>query len=200
MAKDITTLIIGFLLTTVAGGFIGTYLQQRAWRRQNEARLHEEELRRADSTCQSISGLIDKRRYRMLRLLWALREHGSRDVSVMLEESRKAYDEVLFEYNDRLNVNFSLIGTYFGERARAWLQDEVHATFVRAGDSLVRAGRAVSLGEAAGAEDLAAAEQALEQLNGQIYRLSVFMMALLREGRVGRQVDDALQPGLLEPR
>jgi hypothetical protein len=199
MVKEITTLVIGFLLTTVAGGFLGTYLQQRAWRRQNDARLREEELRRADSTCQTISGLIDKRRYRMLRLLWALREHGTRDVSAMLEESRKAYDEVLFEYNDRLNVNFSLIGTYFGERARAWLQDEVHATFVRAGDSLVRAGRSVSMGGAAEA-DLSAAEQALEQLNEQIYRLSVFMMALLREGRVGRQVEDALPPGLLEPR
>jgi hypothetical protein len=199
MVKDIVVLVIGFLLTTVAGGCLGTYLQQRAWRRQNEARLREEELRRADDACQVISVLVDKRRYRMLRLLAAMQEQGTgSDVSTRLEQSRQAYDAVLFEYNDRLNVHFSLIGTYFGERARAWLQDEVHERFVQAGELLVRAGRPASTEESAA--DLAAAAKELEALNEQIYRLSVFMMAMLREGRVGRQVDDALPPGLLEPR
>lgn len=199
MTKDLVVLVISFLLTTVAGGFLGTYLQQRAWRRQNEARLREEELRRADTTCQTLSALIDKRRYRMLRLLNAMQEHGEgRDASAQLEQCRQSYDAVLFEYNDSLNVHFSLVGTYFGERARAWLQDEVHATFVRAGEHLVRAGRAASAGESAA--QLASAGQQLEVLNGHIYRLSVFMMAMLREGRVGRQADDALPPGLLSPK
>jgi hypothetical protein len=199
MTKDIPLLVISFLLTTVAGGFLGTYLQQRSWKRQNEARLREEELRRADMACQTVSALIDKRRYRMVRLLNAMQEYSAgRDVANQLDPCREAYDAVLFEYNDRLNVHFSLVGTYFGERARAWLQDEVHATFVRAGEHFVRAGRAAGA-EAAGAE-LASAASELDALNEHIYRLSVFMMAMLREGRVGRQADDALPPGLLKPR
>lgn len=197
--KDIVALVIGFLLTTVAGGFVGTYLQQRSWRRQNDARLREEELRRADAACQNISALIDKRRYRMFRFLSAMQEHVTgRDVSEQLELCRQGYDAVLFEYNDHLNVNFSLVGTYFGAQARVWIQDVVHETFVRAGEFLLRAGRAASADESAA--HLAAAAQELELLSEQIYRFSVFMMAMLREGRVGRQADDALPPGQLEPR
>jgi hypothetical protein len=71
--SELLPIVVGFVLTTVLGGVIGTYLQRRSWDHQNEARLREDELRRADAVCQSVSGLLDKRRYRMLRLLAALR-------------------------------------------------------------------------------------------------------------------------------
>jgi hypothetical protein len=54
--------VVGFLLTTVLGGLLGTYLQERSWSHQNEARLQEAELRRAEAVCQPVSGLLDKRR------------------------------------------------------------------------------------------------------------------------------------------
>jgi hypothetical protein len=34
-------LVVGFLLTTVLGGLLGTYLQRRSWEHQNEAQLRQ---------------------------------------------------------------------------------------------------------------------------------------------------------------
>jgi type II secretory pathway pseudopilin PulG len=44
---QLVLIVVGFLLTTVLGGLLGTYLQQRTWEHQNRARLREDELRRA---------------------------------------------------------------------------------------------------------------------------------------------------------
>jgi hypothetical protein len=58
----------GVLPTSVLGGLLGTHLQRRSWEHQNEVQLREAELDRAGRVCQAASGLLDKRRHRMLRL------------------------------------------------------------------------------------------------------------------------------------
>jgi hypothetical protein len=40
-------LVVGFLLTTVLGGLLGTYLQRRSWEHQNEVQLRQAELDKA---------------------------------------------------------------------------------------------------------------------------------------------------------
>jgi hypothetical protein len=111
-------LVVGFLLTTVLGGLLGTYLQERAWRHQNEARLQEAELRRAEAVCQAVSGLLDKRRYRMQRLFHALRGRGQETVPADgLAASLGDYDRVLYEWNDTLNVNLAMVAASFGRVA-----------------------------------------------------------------------------------
>jgi hypothetical protein len=57
--ETLVPLVVGFVLTTVLGGLLGTYLQWRTWDHQNETRLREEELRRAGAVCQPVSGLLD---------------------------------------------------------------------------------------------------------------------------------------------
>jgi hypothetical protein len=58
MINSIVPLVVGFMLTAVLGGLLGTYLQQRSWKHQNDARLREEELRRADDVCHAVSQLL----------------------------------------------------------------------------------------------------------------------------------------------
>jgi hypothetical protein len=41
MIDSIVPLIVGFLLTTVLSGLLSTYLQQRSWKHENDARLWE---------------------------------------------------------------------------------------------------------------------------------------------------------------
>lgn len=168
------------------GGLLGTYLQRRSWEHQNEARLREEEFRRADEVSEALSQLLDKRLYRMLRLFYALRRvadgSGSMDVvNTPLDD----YNAVLYEWNDRLNLNLALLGTYFGETARAWLDTQIYETFQHVGAQLEQLYRELN----AGRRDTDIAEQLeaeLLALNDQIYRLGVFMMTQLRAGRVGR--------------
>jgi hypothetical protein len=110
MATEIVALIVGFVLTSVLGGLLGTYFQRRTWEHQHDAQLREQELERASQTCYSLSVLLDRRLYRMVRLQRAIarcQEGGfTRDD---VETRFRAYDEVLFEWNDALNGNLAVM-------------------------------------------------------------------------------------------
>ena len=112
-------LVVGFLLTTVLGGALGWYFQNRSWQNQNDARLREDELRRADDVCRVLSSLLDRRLYRMLRLFHSLRADPNSTLSAAVEErTEEGLGGVLFEWNDGLNLNLALVGTYSGDSAR----------------------------------------------------------------------------------
>jgi hypothetical protein len=97
-------LVVGFVLTTVLGGLLGTYLQRRTWDHQNRARLRQEDLRHAGDVCRAVSELLDKRRYRMLRLFFAVRGRARETVSAeVLAERFSGYDQVLYEWNAGLD-------------------------------------------------------------------------------------------------
>lgn len=188
---ELIPLIVGFLLTTVLGGVLGTFLQQRAWKHQNEARLSEEEFRRADAIAEAISQLLDKRLYRMLRLFYALRRLSRDEGSLEIVEQRLGdYNAVLYEWNDRINLNLALIGTYFGESARAWLDDNIYETFQRVGSAIEDQYRAAIRHEQIEIPD--ALETELLALNDQLYRLGVFTSTQLRAGCVGRRAPDPI--------
>jgi hypothetical protein len=186
---------LGFLLTTVAGAILGSYLQRRSWDHQNRARLLEEELRRAGEVCESISLLLDKRLYRMMRWYYALRDLDEDPASIeRVDDYRRDYNEVLYEWNDRLNVNLGLIGTYFGQSARDSLDFEIYESFKRLGRELeeLHRRRLRSSEPAMRFRDL---EGDFRSLNDQIYRLGAFMMNKLREGQVGGAAPTSLSYG-----
>lgn len=192
MATELVLLVVGFLLTTVLGGILATWLQQRSWQHQHQARLAEEAHRRADAVCHSLSELLDKRLYRMLRLFYELRALAAGAGSVDVVEARlKDYDDVLYEWNDHLTLNLALVGTYFGETGRDWLNYRIYATFQQVGRQLEDLYR-VTVRGANGTATLADVERQLLELNDQIYRLGVFMMTQLRGGLIGGEAPQPL--------
>jgi hypothetical protein len=185
--------VVGFLLTTVLGGLLGTYLQWRTWVHQNEVQLREGELRRAGEVCHTVSRLLDKRRYRMVRLFHAVRvrapEHGAPD---LLERRLSDYDQVLYEWNDSLNANLAQMGTSFGQRARDQLE-RAYERYQQVGAELEEAYRqAARTSQPAALEGL---EGRLEELNDTAYQLNLLMLTQLREGTVGRQAPQPLGAG-----
>lgn len=187
-------ILLGFALTTVAGGWWASYLQQRAWNRQNEVRLLEAAIERAGAACQDITSLLDRRSFRMQRLMWAATAGGADEVDVdELERRRQDYVAILFEWNDRLNTNLSLVGAYFGEGARVAL-DQLYEDFSRVGanvEALVRAARSGEDTRERGA-DLASEFEgwAPHSLNDHVYQFGVRLMSQLRDGRVGQAAPD----------
>jgi hypothetical protein len=205
MDQGLVNLIVGFVLTSVLGGALGSILQQRTWNHQNEVRLKEEELKQAKDTSEAISQLLDKRLYRMLRLYYAISDALDSSFSQeVLKERLHDYDLVLFEWNDRLNMNLALVGTYFGESARRYLDATVYESFKEAGGRLEQAYRAVGQGASSqgSAQNIHLEElrNQLDQLNNQIYQLGVFMMTQLREGKVGRSAPNPLRASVLKDR
>ncbi len=195
--NSLIPIIVGFLLTSVLGGLLGSWLQQRTWDHQRRTTLSDRELEMADSVCQDISKLLDKRLYRMLRLYYALRfarSSGYPEAKETAQARLQDYDSLLYEWNDRLNLNLALIGAYFGQAARDWLHFEVYELCQTVGSELEALYRHVihQIPLAINADDI---ELHLSALNEQVYRLGVFMMTQLRGGYVGRS---APQPVIRE--
>ena len=129
--ENLVGIIVGFALTTLVGGWWAAKLQERSWARQNDVRLRESANERAGTACQELMSLLDRRLYRMQRLLWAATASGESDgQNLELERRREEYADVLFAWNDRLNTNLSLTGSFFGDEARAYL-DQLYEDFKR---------------------------------------------------------------------
>jgi hypothetical protein len=60
--------LIGFLLTTVAGGALGVFFQRRSWNHQYSVQLREHERDRAVRIFEEVSRLLDRRFYRLQQL------------------------------------------------------------------------------------------------------------------------------------
>jgi hypothetical protein len=193
LANTLIPLVVGFALTTVLGGFLGSWLQRRAWDHQKDVQLREDEFRRADNVCNQLSKLMDKRLYRMLRFYDALASNvGTSDGSTRVQDSLKEYDAILYEWNDNLNLNLALVGTYFGKAARDWLDSQIYEDYKQVGAELEN----YYYGSMRGARTelgLNEIKAHLDALSSQVYRLGVFMMTQLREGLVGRTAPDPLQ-------
>lgn len=192
MANALIPIVVGFALTTVLGGFLGSWLQQRAWDHQKEAQLREDELQRAGVVCQEVSKLLDKRLYRMLRFYHALASDTGMPDSSRVEDSLREYNAVLYEWNDSLNLNLALVGTYFGEAARDWLDRQIYENYKQIGAELESYYQR-STQDAPADLSLDGIKANLDSLSSQVYQLGVFMMTQLREGHVGRTAVDPLQ-------
>jgi hypothetical protein len=190
-------LVVGFLLTTVLGGLLGTYLQWRSWKHQNEAQLREAERHRAGEVCHAISGLLDKRRYRMLRLFYAVEARTRGAVSADgLAEKHASYDQVLYEWNDVLNVNLAMAETSFGRVAREELE-RVYATYAAAGGELEDAYRVAAQGSRPG--NLAQLGGRLDGLDRVAYDFGLLMMTQLLDGAVGRRAPHPAEASAAAP-
>lgn len=69
MSDELFLLIVGFLLTSVVGGALGAFFQNRAWDHRRDQERIDERRRQAMRTFEETSTLLDRRLYRM-RQLW----------------------------------------------------------------------------------------------------------------------------------
>jgi hypothetical protein len=131
--------------------------------------------------------LLDKWLYRMWRLAETLRSdaQGPWDEDI-LDKRFQDYDGMLYEVNDRLNVNLALMGAYFGQPARDYLDFELYERFKRA-DKLLQSIYREARPRKLPLSGLGELTKELALLNHAVYQLSLFMMTQLRGGLVGRR-------------
>lgn len=196
MWANVLPILLGFVLTTVLGGIFASILQRMQWRHQNAARLREEERQKASGVCQTITSIVDKRLYRMQRLLSAITGRAAGHFSAEdLDKRLRDYDEVLVEWNDQLNARLAVVGAYFGGDVRNFLDRVMYVAFKDAGRHLEDLYRDVADAEHEthldeGAVGKASAE--IARLNHLAYQLGVTMMVRVREERVGSAAPGAL--------
>jgi hypothetical protein len=129
MLEKLSLLSLGFLLTTICGGFVGTLLQQRAWRHKWEIENAEKHIETAKQIFEEVSRLMDRRLFRVDQLsAWIKRADKER-----VEASLQNYREVMFDWNDNINRHLAMLQIYFGNDIREDFNFKVGVTFVKVG-------------------------------------------------------------------
>jgi hypothetical protein len=194
--KQLTPLLVGFLLTTVVGGLLGYFFQLRSWRHQYEVQFRAQERERANRAFEEISRLLDKRLYRLRQLYWGLSgpTEGRRE-----EDQARRMDEyraVLYEWNDNINRNLALVQQYFGASMRDRLDYEVGAAFVQLGRQVESLWKEYPASRSMSHPQL---DRRIKELNGMIYGFNIRMLRLIQSGSIGAFNPDAIKWMLESP-
>ena len=203
--SDVVPIALGFALTTVAGGWWAARLQATVvGSPERPASEGGGATARFQPPARIVSLLLDKRLYRMRRVYWAIESFLEEDPAAKqrLDARLSDYDDVLYEWNDRLNVNLALLGSHFGPSAREYLY-RLYEDFRRVGAQLETAARHARHGIDV-APELRAMDGEFEgwhpqSLNQRVYLLGLAMMTQLREGLVGARAPDKLAIPTLRP-
>jgi len=178
-------LVLGFLLTSVLGGALAYYFQDRTWKHQRSAQQRDQRREQAMKVFEEVSSLLDKRLYRMRLLFWAAKRRApaGRD-SPDLREALDEYRHVVAEWNDNLNRTLALVHTYFGGRAREQLEDHLYEEYSAAGRQLDQFVRDVS---APGHADISvpSLNRRLNWLGREVYALNLQMLESLDNDKLG---------------
>jgi hypothetical protein len=183
-------LIAGFVLTTVVGGVLGYYFQQRTWRQQSANQRAERDLEAATKTFEEVSVLLDRRLYRMKRVYWSAKRIAPAPADTGdLETARVAYQAVVEGWNDNLNRLLALVQTHFGKPMRERLQLELYDTYAAVGEELDYFVREVSVAER-GPVRVRRIGRRLTDLGHRVFSFNLLMLAALEREQVGRKCDD----------
>ncbi len=178
MRDELVLLIVGFGLTTVVGGLLGSWLQTRSWRRQEADRLRQAELDAARHFYQELSRLLDRRLHRMRQLDGRLERQGQ---AVELERLLANYRAVVDDWNENLNRNLALVVSYFGDGAHAELE-LLYEQFAAAGSAIEHRVREYAEDGKTRTPPVAAE---LRELDVAIYDLNRQMLRALQSGAIG---------------
>jgi hypothetical protein len=194
LTDQVATLAVGFVLTTLVGGLLGSWFQQRTWDHQNERTLAEADRAHATEVCRELSQLMDKRLYRMWQVKWAVFADEANDDRV--EKHMERYRDVLYEWNDSLMRNLAAMETEFGTPLRHEFEAGIFEGFAAVGRrlearylELKRRGEAPVNDESHRNASQAAGHK-LIGLRDRIYVLNLKMLRQIRDGRVGRHAPD----------
>lgn len=131
-SKELFLVVVGFVLTGVVGTILAALSQWINWRFQNAATRRQIEVEGATKLFEEISTLLDRRSYRVRQIIYGLRGHTREECGKRMQE----YRALLFEWNDRINRNLSMVQRYFGKEMREKLEFEIFAEFRSVGHSL----------------------------------------------------------------
>jgi hypothetical protein len=179
VTHQLLLLLVGFGLTTVAGGFLGYWFQGRAWHRQEQARLFQAEREAAKAFFEDLSRVFDRRLHRMRELdEWLARWREADEV----ERSLARYREAVDDWNDNLNRMLALAQRYFGQELRDNLDYGIMTRFVKAGRRLEGRVREYRKDGKPSSPSLGSE---LDSLANEVYVLNVQLIEAIQRGAVG---------------
>jgi hypothetical protein len=188
MERDpLLVLIVGFLLTSVAGGILTFFFQRRAWAHQHDVQQREVIRDQSQKVFEDLSTLLDQRLYRMRLVFAAARRLAPQPGrGVRLDKALDEYRAVLTAWNDNLNRNLALVHTYFGDIAREHLEAFLFEEFRAIGEELDQFVREVSPQDR-GTVRVRKIAPRLKGLSDAVYEFDLLLVHAIQRGELGRR-------------
>lgn len=112
-------LILGFLFSTVLGGFWGYLLKKRSWQVETEHSIHRARFDEGTAFLDDISILVGKRLFLLQRVLWVIQEEQLEKI----EEKERAYFSIVEEWNSKYWRNRNKIRLLVSEEQANYFLD-----------------------------------------------------------------------------
>ena len=172
--QEVVLLLLGFVLTTIVGGFLADRVQRRAWLQQHQIQTCETEQEVRTKGFAQLSDRMDSRLLRMRELAWALeRAKTLKDV----EQERKLNREARDEWSSRVNSTLAFTEVYFGTD----YYNTLYALNTGFGDTFAKFNPIFDSGkpDPKTAHDI---EDAIDAFNPKVYALDLAMQRVIAEG------------------
>src|SRR5258707_12887421 len=114
-------ILISFLLTSVVGAFIGSWVQNRIWLSQYNVELIEKERAAATEEFLKVSNRMDKELHVMRMFLYVMDQHQRDPHNSDIEKYANELDKVSDEYFGEANQHLAVVEWHFGKKTRASL-------------------------------------------------------------------------------
>jgi hypothetical protein len=147
LGSDQGKLLAGFVLTTVIGGVLAYLFQSLSWRRQVRIDLFRQRYVEGTQLLEQVSSMVDKRYFRLQRLLWVISDHAPPE---KIAEREKEYFEAVVEWNEKLRSihnrlrllvddSAALQFLDYGDDYRQEAPQSLHYRFVKAHRAVLKA-------------------------------------------------------------
>lgn len=174
LAPTLIPIAAGFVLTTVAGGLLGAFLQNRLWRHQWLVQRRSKRQEEARAVFEEVSRLMDKRLFRLSQwLIWMSRRDEERT-----EYALSQYREMMREWNDSINRTISLIHFYFDRDLREGFDSGVGKKFVELGANVEELYRNRSTPDTAAIQSVS---NSIEKLRAEVYEYNLSLLRRLEQ-------------------
>jgi hypothetical protein len=112
LGTDQGKLLVGFALTTIAGGALAYVFQSLSWRRQARLDLYRQRYADGSLLLEQLSSMVDRRYFRLQRLIWVV---GDGAPAEKVAEREREYFETVVEWNEKLRSVHNRIRLLIGE-------------------------------------------------------------------------------------
>lgn len=174
--NELVLLLLGFVLTSILGGFLTTCYQSRSRLDAERTTRLQGELARATAVSEEVSRALDRRLYRTRVLVWTLKDNAP---DPELQVAREEYRKAMADWNENLNRLYSSTEYCFGSELRSTLESSLAERFRsihRSIDACVRD---------RGACDAAKIDEDINAFNPEIYSFDAQLLEQIKRGNIG---------------
>jgi hypothetical protein len=179
------TIGLTFLLTSLTAPRLVQAWQHLNWKKQQQLLDAQNEYNALRSLLDEFASLSEKRRFRMLRLLWILDRNEVDEIKIRLNE----YDESLKAWNDRFTPLQAKLTVYVAWSFAARLQDDINLAFVTSGQKLERMTSRRLNGDSLVASEVSELNRSLNHLEYQLFRFNRDLLKKIKDKK-----DSAYEP------